>query len=231
MNARFALTLASFSIAAAACVLTLGRPAAADSTILIDACTAALPLAVGDEDAKKEETKFSYIGSDRCKMCHMAVYRSWSKSSLAHAMDTLRPGHAEEAKKKMKFDPAKDYSRDEECVKCHTTGYGEPGGYAIPDLKDPKAVQRMKRLEGIGCESCHGPGSEYINVFMDIFGKNRTYKIEELRKAGLKEITEASCTSCHNAEAPSFDKSKPFDFKKMVKESMHERQKITRRAQ
>jgi hypothetical protein len=37
-----------------------------------------------------------------------------------------------------------------ECVGCHVTGYDKPGG---------STVTHVDKLENVGCEECHGPGS------------------------------------------------------------------------
>ena len=38
-----------------------------------------------------------------------------------------------------------------ECVGCHTTGYGEPGG--LGELTE----SNVRRFKGVQCEECHGP--------------------------------------------------------------------------
>ena len=129
------------------------------------------------------DTPYSYVGTNKCKRCHLAEHRSWKKTKMAQTLETLKPGNAVEVKKKYGLDPAKDYSTDQGCLNCHTTGYDHQGGYAIPDPEDKKAVRRAKKLAGVGCESCHGPGSAYIDVFMDIFKSKRQYKVEELYAA------------------------------------------------
>ncbi len=47
----------------------------------------------------------TYIGADKCKLCHKLQYDSWSKTKHAKAFDSLKP---EDRTKK-------------ECVDCHTT--------------------------------------------------------------------------------------------------------------
>ncbi len=129
-----------------------------------------VPL-VGDEE------KAEYVGSSKCKKCHMAQYKSWSKDThMAKAFGSLKPGEKSEAKGKAGLDPSKDYTKDETCLKCHVTGYGEKGGYAIPDPGDDKAIKRAKKMAGVGCECCHGPGGEYIKFQDEIMKSKRTYK-------------------------------------------------------
>ena len=177
-----------------------------------------------------EKTKFKYVGSNNCKKCHSSVqHKSWSKTQMGQALDTLKPGNAKEAKAKHKLDPEKDYTQDTTCLKCHTTGFGLPGGYSIPDPNDKKAVRRAKRLENVGCESCHGPGSEYSKLFSEIQQTKRKYKIEELYAAGLQKITKDTCTACHNQESPTIDADAPFDFETMKDKDLHDRQEMKQR--
>ena len=185
---------------------------------------AALALsAVGDE------AKYTYVGTNKCKKCHLPEYRSWAKTMMGKTLATLKPGSAGEAKKKHGLDQEKDYTTDESCLKCHTTGYGHEGGYAVPNPDDKKAVRRAKKLAGVGCESCHGPGSAYIKVFEDIFRSKRKYKIEDLLRVGLREIDASTCTDCHNDTIATFDPANPFNFDKMKDEDTHEHQPLKQR--
>ncbi len=177
----------------------------------------------------EDEAKYTYVGTNKCKKCHLPEYRSWAKTRMGKAFSTLKPGSAVEARKKHGLDPEKDYTTDESCLKCHTTGYGHEGGYAVPNPEDKKAVRRAKKLAGVGCESCHGPGSAYIKVFEDIFRSKRKYKIEELYAVGLLRIDASTCTDCHNDAGPTFDAAKPFNFERMKDEDIHEHRSLKQR--
>ncbi|MCB1125309.1 MAG: cytochrome C554, partial [Verrucomicrobiae bacterium] len=39
-----------------------------------------------------------------------------------------------------------------QCLECHTTGHGQPGTDFLESF-DPR--------DGVQCEACHGPGSDY----------------------------------------------------------------------
>lgn len=195
-----------------------GRAVGADPAAPATVTSAAVSAAPAAGDAK-----FEYVGSSKCKKCHLAEYKSWEKTKKGHALETLTPGKAEEAKKAAKLDPAKDYSQDANCVKCHVTGMGEPGGYAIPDAKDEAAVKAASKLAHVGCESCHGPGSKYIAIFEDIFKSKRKYKVDELHAAGLTKIDAATCTKCHNDQGPTH---KAFDFNKAKDQREHIHEKV-----
>ena len=93
--------------------------------------------------------KATYEGAKVCAKCHDLQGEAWQATGHAKAFDLLKPGVRAEAKTKAKIDPNKDYSADPGCLECHTTGFGEAGGY---DIAMPPA--QAKGLAGVGCESC-----------------------------------------------------------------------------
>ncbi len=196
--------------------------AAAHPPIAVTSAAAALPAA-------GEET-YTYVGTKKCKMCHIKEYKSWKKTKMAHAFETLKPGNASEAKEKFHLDPAKDYTKDETCLACHTTGFGHKGGYFLPDPNDKKAVRKAKKLQGVGCESCHGPGSGYVKIFEDIFKTKRKYKVEELYAAGLRKMDASVCTTCHNDKSPTVAPGETFNFEEMKDKDTHEHVPLKYRA-
>jgi len=128
--------------------------------------------------------KATYVGSKKCKPCHTkdGTYAVWEKTKHATAYKTLTN---DESKKIVK---GKDATQDEGCLKCHVT-----------DLATKTTYE-----EGIGCENCHGPGSEHIKVVM---------KDKEKGKASLKTgaTEDKFCETCHNKTSPTFQ---GFDSKK-----------------
>jgi len=105
-----------------------------------------------------------YTGSESCKPCHEDEYEKWSARAHAHAYATLE-------KVGSQFDP--------ECVLCHVVGMEYQSGF-ISEEKTP-------HLKNVGCENCHGPGSEHIRSL----GKVRTTE------------PRSGCSDCHTPEASS----------------------------
>lgn len=88
------------------------------------------------EPAKEAAAAPTYVGAEKCKMCHLKQYKTWAETGMAKAWDRVKD--------------AKDVDK---CVSCHTTGYGKSGGFT--------SVKETPHLTGVQCESCHGPGSEH----------------------------------------------------------------------
>jgi YVTN family beta-propeller protein len=88
----------------------------------------------------------------------------------------------------------------EACLKCHATAYHEPAGGTLESY----AV-----YEGVGCESCHGAGSEYSPeaVMRDQ---------QAALAAGLKPLTEETCRRCHDRAH-----GKPFAYEKALRAIAH----------
>lgn len=177
-----------------------------------------------------------FEGYKVCVKCHDTHEKPWRDTVHAKAFTSLEARSKREAKLKARLDPDKDYSADPECLGCHTTGYGEPGGYA-DDL--PKA--RAKRLVGVGCESCHGAGSLYRETHSD--AEHRLKLAAEstdrsaLVAAGQNFDFAEACARCHlnyegspwkGAKAPftpftpEIDAKYAFDFETAIRsEAMH----------
>jgi len=112
-------------------------------------------------------TEYTYTGADACTTCHPAQYDNWLQTAHAGAYKTL-------------VDKGRNF--DTECLSCHTTGYGETGGYDVSQAD-------ASPLLNVQCESCHGPGS------------NHKEKGTILRTVG-PEV----CVSCHAEQhSPRFD--------------------------
>jgi mono/diheme cytochrome c family protein len=161
-----------------------------------------------------DSAEYKYIGAKKCKACHIKQYKAWKKTKMANSFENLKPGVKAEAKKKAGLDPNKDYTTDENCLKCHTTGYGKPGGF--------KSLEETPKMINVQCEVCHGPGSEFRKVMK----KNKKFKLDEIKAAGyiLPSEDEEGCMVCHGGESPFNEKVDPkykFDFKERL-EKTHE---------
>lgn len=147
------------------------------------------------------------VGAPKCKTCHGAKtgdqWRIWSDSSHAGAFATLASAESARIASEMGLgDPREEAA----CLKCHATAASLGEGVAIND----KASYTNE--EGVGCEACHGPGSDYKarKVMLDP---------EAARAAGLiMNAAKGGCTHCHNEESPTF---KGFDFKARWAEIVH----------
>ncbi len=155
----------------------------------------------------------TYVGAKKCRACHLKQFQTWEQTKMAKSFELLRPGAAAEAKKKAKLDPAKDYTHDKDCVGCHTTGYGKPGGFV--------SVEQTPELVGVQCESCHGPGSEYLKEGAMTL-KNKEYHRADLVKLGLVIVGAGTCTSqCHNNKSPFVTKDYVFDYPQRRTQGTH----------
>lgn len=163
---------------------------------------ALLPVVLLAQSAAK------YVGANSCKACHLtpksgAAFTIWQKSPHAKAFATLAtPAALAIAKKKGIADPQKDAA----CLKCHDTA----AGVAAAQL-----ATSFKPGEGVGCESCHGPGSAYktMSVMKDLdAGKIKPETV------GMIKGDEKTCLKCHNSESPTY---KGFNFAEYSKQIAH----------
>ena len=135
----------------------------------------------------------SYVGVKTCGMCHKSEKQGnqlgvWEKSAHAQAYKTLMSDEANKIAAEKGF-KTKAVETDE-CLKCHTTGYGVDAS-----LKGAK----FSIEDGVQCEACHGPGSEYKSM--------KIMKDKEKAIANgllMYDNKEELCKKCHNEESPTF---------------------------
>ena len=113
------------------------------------------------------DTVSTYVGSEACGSCHESALLAWLQSSHSTAFETL---------------VAKEQDFNEECVGCHTVGFGRKDGFV-----NAKATPELIHVQ---CEACHGPGSLHVKDTGARYGS-----------AGAR-----SCIGCHDPEnSPDFD--------------------------
>jgi len=110
----------------------------------------------------------TYLGLGACQACHAEAFDVYKKTRHATAYSTLS---------------AQFVHRDSNCVGCHVTGWGEPGGHDGMRYRGAE-----KDLIDVQCEACHGPGSNHA------------------RDGSYKSAAIESCTRCHTEnDDPDFD--------------------------
>lgn len=181
-------------------------------TVFVSITIMAILILYGTSQAVKNPT---YVGLTGCK-CHKAEIDEWKKSPHAKAFELLSAKSRSKSHNKAlaaaKLDYKKDYTSDEKCLKCHTTGYGGKGGYF--EEKD------SAELGQVGCEMCHGPGSEYREIHDK---KGEEYAHAEIVAAGqmFPQDDEKVCRKCHdNTDSPfnsKLDAKYMFNFSEMKK--------------
>jgi hypothetical protein len=140
-----------------------------------------------------EYPQATYVGSAKCKECHEAEYAIWEASPHPHAYETLVH--------KAKRPTLRQY--DGECVACHVVGFGNEGGF-IDEQHSPQ-------LEGVGCESCHGPASVHVAQHKDkkLRAILNPWKRSAKNPQDLANRISDMCQKCHD-----LDNSTNFKFEK-----------------
>lgn len=203
-----------------------------------------LAVAVAAVPAFAEAPQFE--GAKVCMKCHDLQGESWEKTAHAKSLESLKPSVKAEAKTKAGLDPAKDYTKEADCLSCHTTGHGQPGGYTV-DM----AAAQAKSLGAVTCEACHGAGSlfrqEHGNAENRLKKQSERTQRSVLVNAGQNFDYQTACARCHlnyegspwpHAKAPftpftpAVDPKYAFDFDKAVRKSgkgagVHDHFKLT----
>lgn len=157
---------------------------------------------------KDDEKKFGYIGADACGVCHKTEKQGkqldiWKNSNHAKAYETLLTDEADKIAASMgESTPA---SKNEKCLRCHTSGY---------NVEAELIGKKFKIEDGVQCETCHGPGSEYKDM------KTMKSRDESIKKGLIiHEDKKDLCINCHNAESPTFV---AFNYEEMWDKIKHE---------
>jgi len=148
--------------------------------------------------------KVKYVGAAKCNgSCHDPYYEAWKESPHGGTFNLLKPGERKEAKERVKLDPEKDYTTDPLCLRCHTTGYKQRGGFKPAGSKSKKGKDTATAidpdepsLEQVGCEMCHSAagGSHFRAVMTASKGK---FDKGDVEKYGQRFDYANVCTRCH----------------------------------
>jgi len=112
-------------------------------------------------------SNLTFIGNDDCALCHNRIFKHWEGTDHASAYETLVTAEHE-------YDP--------ECVECHVIGLNYFTGF--------ETIESTPELMGVGCESCHGPGSDHKETQSNDYGR----------------VSVEDCEVCHNDEhSPNFE--------------------------
>jgi hypothetical protein len=98
-----------------------------------------------------------YAGSDAatCTQCHAKAWEIWKASNHAHAWKTLEEQDLPAAPENKKGH-LRNAIWDPDCVRCHTTGFGQKSGYRGLEAESAEAP-----LVNVTCEACHGPSGDH----------------------------------------------------------------------
>ncbi len=126
-----------------------------------------------------------FVGQNECRDCHAQAHDFWENTSHASAVETLE---------------VRNKQYDQNCIGCHVDGWEEPGGSVLGSIEYEAEIGGRtftKDLHEVGCESCHGPGSNHLLDPLD--GDGNPQHIN--RKPGPQQ-----CTQCHVPDhSPTFD--------------------------
>lgn len=129
----------------------------------------------------------TYIGVKKCASCHFKQYVTWTKDKHAKTFSLLTA----------------KYEKDPKCLKCHTTGYGEPTGF--------KDMESTPNLANNTCETCHGPGSKHEEVAKPFANVKKLTPAQEkqVRDSIWMVLPGNVCLKCHLQKAHKESETPP----------------------
>jgi len=108
----------------------------------------------------------TYVGLEKCKSCHPSQFKDFEKRKFGKAWDVV---------------VMRGKTKDPECLKCHTTGFGKPSGFV--------SEEQTPNLKFKQCEACHGPGSKHAT--------NPSDKVEKEKMRNFIRENDV-CIECHH---------------------------------
>jgi hypothetical protein len=147
----------------------------------------------------KLESRLEYVGSGQCRSCHAqgkdgGEYIAWLRSGHASAYWRLATDWAQFlASRRDEYSQVTAPIEEPRCLACHTVG-GHEG--------DPPRGDGLRVEQGVGCESCHGPGSAYLDP--GIMADRARFLAN-----GGRIPDQTVCVTCHRDEHFDFEERRP----------------------
>lgn len=164
------------------------------------ACLSPLPFAVWLWAAPRKPV---YLGAQACGACHDGAgmghqFTKWLQSKHARAQAVLSLPESREIARisGIRQDPAQALI----CLGCHAVA---------ADAEPWEREETFRMGDGMQCEGCHGPGSEYANL--EIMRDKKAAMAAGLRMPGRDD-----CMVCHMEKGSHMKvlKTAPFDYEK-----------------
>lgn len=158
---------------------------------------------------------FKYVGVKNCATtCHKSDTKGkqleiWQDSKHSQAFITLQTPAADQIAKDKGFTtPAAETPL---CIKCHVLG---------KDIDPEELDDTFDKTQGVQCETCHGPGSEYkkLTIMKD--------KQQAIANGLIINDNGAEfCVKCHNSDSPTF---KSFNYEEYWAKIKHPDPSVTK---
>ncbi len=150
-----------------------------------------LPIFLPIDVHARAPRRHNYVGVEMCEICHKKKelgdqYVVWTNTSHSKAFYTLGTPEAKKVADRMGIE---DPQQNSKCLRCHATCYG---------ITDKTLAEDLRVEDGVQCESCHGPGEEYM--YLEVMED-----LKDAKSMGLVMPTEETCRKCHNPESPTWD--------------------------
>lgn len=151
-----------------------------------------------------------YVGARACGQCHDGAgmgdqYSKWLTTKHAKAYAVLSLPESREITKRSGL--RGDAWKQPICLGCHSTA---------STAEDWEKDDAFRPEDGLQCESCHGPGSEYMS-------EEVMRNPAEAMKAGLRLPTEETCLGCHleKGSHTAVNPNSTVDIKKAIPRIAH----------
>jgi hypothetical protein len=151
---------------------------------------------------------YKYVGVDKCAgMCHKGDAKGkqleiWQDSKHSQAFKNLQTPEADKIAQDKGFTtPA---AETPQCIKCHVLG---------KDIDATQLEDTFDKTQGVQCETCHGPGSEYKKITI-----MKDKSLAEQNGLIIHTDKDAFCKTCHNSDSPTF---KEFNLDEMWAKIQH----------
>jgi len=177
-------------------------------------CTIVLSGSIGITD-KTPSPFFKYVGVNSCaNTCHKGDSKGrqleiWQDSKHSQAFKNLQTAEADQIAKDKGFSTSA--AETPLCIKCHVLG---------KDIDMAELNDTFDKTQGVQCETCHGPGSEFkkMSIMKD--------KQQAIANGLILHDNGAEfCKTCHNSDSPTFNS---FDFDEYWEKIKHTDPNLTR---